>query len=654
MIKVDIFEDGNIIAYDNTIADSVMFEKISFIFPKTWNGYNKTAVFRNGDEKISVVLNSDSALCTGENECYVPYEVIKAPCFTVSVFGVLGDSRATTPQVKINVWESGYGEGDLPSEPTPTEYEQLVNLANQTKQIAQSVRDDADSGAFKGEKGDIGPQGEKGEAFTYDDFTTEQLAALKGEKGDTGDTGPQGIQGEKGDTGEQGIQGVKGDKGDKGEKGDKGDAFTYADFTDEQLADLKGEKGEPGNIENIDQVYSPISENAQSGKALSDVLDKTSDSIDNIISNRKTARLDDASNKKLKLLSFKGYSCQKGIPSIENKAEIENAVNPTIKVTGKNLLPDVYFDSVKELNGISFILNSDGSVTANGTATKQSYFILAQNFALKKGQYFFSGCPTGGAGGTYSLYLSTSDYKFYKADIGNGISINAEDDKTVSIIINIGAGTEVTNIVFMPQLELGNKKTAFETPKTAQNATVSYTLKSLSDTYYDELNVYEKKAEFKNVIKSITLNGSEAWETGKFLGGKSWKRLYLEDLLKDTPCLCDIEPYLDYYSLAAENGCTINPTAAYFYISDTELPDDLIEFKSWLSNNNIILNYVNKNVTVTEITDTDSGQALLALHTVYPYTSIISDSDFSVKYTSDTKNYIDQKIAELKAELSAQ
>lgn len=78
MIKVDIFEDGNIIAYDNTIADSVMFEKIRFNFPNTWNGYDKTAVFRNGDEKISVLLNSDSALCTGENECYVPYEVIKS------------------------------------------------------------------------------------------------------------------------------------------------------------------------------------------------------------------------------------------------------------------------------------------------------------------------------------------------------------------------------------------------------------------------------------------------------------------------------------------------------------------------------------------------------------------------------------------------
>ena len=137
MIKVDIFEDGNIIAYDNTIADSVMFEKIRFNFPETWNGYDKTAVFRNGDKKISVVLNSDNALCTGENECYVPYEVIKAPQFTVSVFGVLGDSRATTPQVKIIVRESGYGEGDAPSEPTSSVYEQLINLANETKEISR-------------------------------------------------------------------------------------------------------------------------------------------------------------------------------------------------------------------------------------------------------------------------------------------------------------------------------------------------------------------------------------------------------------------------------------------------------------------------------------------------------------------------------------
>ena len=38
-------------------------------------------------------------------------------------------------------------------------------------------------------KGDKGVKGDKGDPFTYEDFTSEQLAALKGE---TGDTGPQG------------------------------------------------------------------------------------------------------------------------------------------------------------------------------------------------------------------------------------------------------------------------------------------------------------------------------------------------------------------------------------------------------------------------------------------------------------------------------
>lgn len=120
MIKVEIFDDGRIIAYNNIIADSVLFEKISFTFPENWNGYKKTAVFRNGETIISVVLDESSELCTGENECYIPYEVIKAPQFTVSVFGVLGESKATTPQTRVKVTESGYGVGDTPSEPTPT------------------------------------------------------------------------------------------------------------------------------------------------------------------------------------------------------------------------------------------------------------------------------------------------------------------------------------------------------------------------------------------------------------------------------------------------------------------------------------------------------------------------------------------------------
>ena len=260
MINVGIDNNGQVIVYGTTITDSARSEKIHFNFPESWNGYVKKALFKNGEKSVSVFLNADETMCTGKDECFIPHEVIKAPQFTVSVFGVSGDSRVTSAEATIEVTESGYTKGDFPTNPTPTEYEQLINLVTDTKQIAESVRDDADNGVFKGDKGDTGPQGEKGD---------------------------------KGDTGEQGIQGIQGEKGDKGERGEKGDPFTYADFTAEQLADLKGENGKDGmdgytpqkgvdyftkedieelNIPNVDQGYNPDSENAQSGKAVAEAV----------------------------------------------------------------------------------------------------------------------------------------------------------------------------------------------------------------------------------------------------------------------------------------------------------------------------------------------------------------------------------------------
>lgn len=206
MINVDILSNGQIIAYGTTITDSVRTEKIHFNFPESWNGYVKKAVFKTGETTVNVFLNADETMCTGEDECFIPHEVIKSPQFTVSVFGVSGDSRVTSEQAIIKVTESGYTKGDFPANPTPLEYEQLINLANDTKHLAQSVRNDADNGAFKGEKGD------------------------------------NGINGEDGYTPQKGVD--------------------Y--FTDEDIEGL--------NIPKVDQTYMPASENASSGKAVSEAI----------------------------------------------------------------------------------------------------------------------------------------------------------------------------------------------------------------------------------------------------------------------------------------------------------------------------------------------------------------------------------------------
>ena len=257
MIYAEVSENGKIKAYESTVSDGVEFEKIKFKFPKTWDGFTKTATFVNLDEKVSIILNGESNLCIGEDECYIPYEVLKSPEFTVSVFGALGDRRATTSQARVIVTKSGYQLGDAPSDPTPSEYEQLISITAETKAIAQSVRNDANNGIFKGEKGDQGVKGDKGEPFTYDDFTAEQLAALKGEKGDKGD---RGLQGEKGDTGAAGAQGIQGEKGADGYTPQKGVDY----FTEEDIAGL--------NIPSVDQPYSSTSENAQSGKAVAEAV----------------------------------------------------------------------------------------------------------------------------------------------------------------------------------------------------------------------------------------------------------------------------------------------------------------------------------------------------------------------------------------------
>ncbi len=214
MLKANIFKNGEIVVDSNTVSDSINFDIIKFYFPQSWDGLTKTVVFSNADKTLNVILDDT-------NECFIPHEVITEPEFTVSVFGVKDDVRATTSRGTVKVLQSGYDLGDAPKEPTPTEYERIISLVTETKEIAQSVRDDADSGALKGEKGDTGPQGEKGEPFEYSDFTTEQLVALRGPKGEKGDTGP---------------------------KGEKGEPFKYSDFTAEELENLRGPQGEIGEM----------------------------------------------------------------------------------------------------------------------------------------------------------------------------------------------------------------------------------------------------------------------------------------------------------------------------------------------------------------------------------------------------------------------
>lgn len=100
----------------NVVADSLNYLTCHFTFTDEWKDITKTAVFiSNTDAVYNVILKDDC--------CEVPWEVIEAPSFRVSVFG---GNRITTTVLAVNVSESGYIEGETPEEPTPDVYQQIL------------------------------------------------------------------------------------------------------------------------------------------------------------------------------------------------------------------------------------------------------------------------------------------------------------------------------------------------------------------------------------------------------------------------------------------------------------------------------------------------------------------------------------------------
>lgn len=145
--------------------------------------------------------------------------------------------------------------------------------------------------------------------------------------------------------------------------------------------------------------------------------------------------------------------------SVATEYELNTGSKEVLKVSynSRNLLPYPYFhSSMPNHFGIAYTVNSDGTITANGTATGRSEFVLSANKTnWMSGNYVLSGCPSGGSKDTYFLQTINGF-----SDTGSGLKVNNTAElKRISIIIK--QGTTVNNLVFKPQLELGNKKTDY-------------------------------------------------------------------------------------------------------------------------------------------------------------------------------------------------
>lgn len=129
-----------------------------------------------------------------------------------------------------------------------------------------------------------------------------------------------------------------------------------------------------------------------------------------------------------------------------------------VKVSSKNLIPYPYAETTKIVDDtLTFTDNGDGTITANGTATNLTDFILAYNYPIRKGM-LISGAPEGQSDSTFEIQAYLDADNFISSVIG--LASNT-DYVAPNIRIRIRGGATLNNVVFKPQLELGSTATAY-------------------------------------------------------------------------------------------------------------------------------------------------------------------------------------------------
>lgn len=161
---------------------------------------------------------------------------------------------------------------------------------------------------------------------------------------------------------------------------------------------------------------------------------KTSDSVEETIEGR-NVEIDGKSGGKIELLKLRGESEQK-------------------TRSGKNKLPYNYYDgNSKTVNGITFTVNEDKSITANGTATANASFSITNpnNYGIAAGSYKLVG--------ENNAYTKTAIRGSYKKADGTITYISSVSSFTIpknttniQIYVVILQGETVNNVTFYPML----------------------------------------------------------------------------------------------------------------------------------------------------------------------------------------------------------
>lgn len=350
-----------------------------------------------------------------------------------------------------------------------------------------------------------------------------------------------------------------------------------------------------------------------------------------------------------------GKTVQDGTPAPDAPVALESVGdggNVEVVLANSNLLNFPYMASSNTANGLTFVVQPDGSIVINGTATKETLFNLAtvdsKTFYLPKGKVTFSGIPSGTFGGNLRPQLWVTNGAGYSFSVyAEGKTVDITTPGYYRIAVDIVAGNALTDYVVKPMVNLGETTLLFESPASHQTLTAStpnglsgipvssggnYTDESGQQWVCDELDF--EKGVYIQRIKTVKL----ADLSGGYNGTNFYFTSTPDKKIGITNLLCSHYPVRAGYD---DFTCKGNASQPYLHIYDSRYTD-FNTLKTEMGDADIIYELA---TPVETALSTDELTAYAALHTNYPNTTVFNDggADMEVRYVADTKAYVDEK-----------
>ena len=188
----------------------------------------------------------------------------------------------------------------------------------------------------------------------------------------------------------------------------------------------------------------------------------------------------ESANAPLQNLKLYGSTVQNGTPTPTSPIELKSIGDSgsyEVGVYGKNLI-DVS-STTQTINGITFTVNADKSITVNGTATAYTRFMLhtVSYFIYPKGNYAFNGNK---ANSNLLLKVFNNTTQTAYVDSGNGGNFSLNDGDMFTMFITVDSGATINTTIYPMIIHESVTDTTFE-PCNKQTLIINDTLRGIGD-----------------------------------------------------------------------------------------------------------------------------------------------------------------------------